>query len=291
MKKSISRRLTNKLFRLINIKSLYENEKFSEHQIKQSTKDVKPALTHRARWKKYTVNEFAFFEGKSKLSEKIIIYFHGGGFISQPNIFHWSFLKRLQEKTKAKIFVPIYPKIPFYNYKDCYAFLFEFLTKIKPKFKNKEVIFMGDSAGGNIALSFSLQIEDLEISKNILFSPCLDLTLSNPKIEEIEKAGTDVFLSIKGLKRNYKKWAKDTKLSNEILSPINANLKKLVPTTIFVGSNEILLPEILDFYEKAKKANKKIEIIVGENQSHAYPLHPFKESKESVRKTIKLINE
>lgn len=289
MKKSFGNRLANKLFKFLNVRNFYENETYLKMQEKHLKKEVKPPLMQKRTWTKHKLGKFTFFKTKNKDFSTAIIYFHGGAFISQPNILHWNFLKKMHTKTDSKVFFPIYPKAPKYTHKDAYKFLFEFLETIKTELKNKKIVFMGDSAGGNIALSFSLQLENFSISKLILFSPCLDLTLSNPEIEKIEQQKLDVLLSKKGLLNSYKKWAGLTPLKSPILSPVNSTLENLPPTAIFVATNEILFPETLMFEKKAKSFGKNITLIIGKEQGHAYPLHPFKESKKSFEKIVELV--
>lgn len=280
-------RLSHKIFKLLNVKHLYENEKYLQKQLKSNLKKVKPPFLQRKLWKEAKIGSFNYYETNTDNFEQIIVYFHGGAFVSQPNILHWDYLKRLQPTTNSKIYFPIYPKTPTYSYKEAYVFLNTFFETIKTQLTNKKVVFMGDSAGGNIALSFALQIAKSFVPDAIiLFSPCLDLTLSSKEIEQLEKDDIDPMLSKKGLLLTYTQWAKGLSLEKMPLSPIFEDCSMLKNINIFVGTQEILYPEALKFYELNKQ---NTTLIVQEGQVHAYPLHPIKEAKPSFDRVCQII--
>lgn len=65
-----------------------------------------------------------------------------------------------------------------------------------------ELIFMGDSAGGGFALALAQKIRDEndpQPGQIILLSPWLDITLTNPNINDID--GIDPFLVLKHFKK------------------------------------------------------------------------------------------
>lgn len=151
------------------------------------------------------------------------------------------------------------------------------------KYQDCEITFIGDSAGGNIALSFAEQLmqKNLPTPKNIvLFSPCLDLTLSNQEIEKMEKDNIDPMLSVKGLKLMYAVWARGENLKNPILSPFYGDYNSMGKIVIVVGTDEILFPEAKAFFAVAKERQIDIEFYAKEKMHHAFPLHPIKEAKE-----------
>lgn len=182
---------------------------------------------------------------------------------------------------------PIYPKAPAFDHKQAYEFLLELCEHIAQKHPNKTLVFAGDSAGGNIALSLAWQLKQKQLTspeKLILFSPCIDLTLTASEIEQLEKDDVDPMLSKAGLAIMYDCWAKGTPLDNPVLSPIFAPLNGLGKTLLFVGTNEILYPENLAFANKAKEQGVDVELVVGQGQNHAWPLHPIAESKIAFEK-------
>lgn len=184
------------------------------------------------------------------------------------------------------IYYPIYPLAPNHTYKDAYLLILKLYKKLLKE--NKEIILMGDSAGGGLALGFAMYLKELNIklpNKLVLLSPWVDITLSNPSIEEFEK--NDPMLSCYGLVEYAKLWAGDLDLKDYKLSPINGDLSNLPDTLIFTGTNEILYPDLILFDKKLQKNKVKSELIIGKNMNHVYPLYIKK--KESLEKIINFI--
>lgn len=100
---------------------------------------------------------------------------------------------------------------------------------------------MGDSAGGGLALGFvqKLRNENKEQPSDvILFSPWLDLSMSNPELKILDK--NDKILSIEGLKSAGQKYAANLNLKDFRVSPLYGNFKGLCKTSIFTSTNDLL---------------------------------------------------
>jgi len=93
---------------------------------------------------------------------------------------HWLFINQILLQTKATIVVPDYPLAPQSNCKDVFNFMDTLYLTLLNKYKNQSIHFMGDSAGGGLALGFAkkLRTNQLKLPKQlILFSPWLDVTM------------------------------------------------------------------------------------------------------------------
>lgn len=118
----------------------------------------------------------------------------------------------------------------------------------------KEVTFLEDSAGSQIAISFLHRLRALGLkqpSKCIVVSPPVTLVPDSnmeKKIKEVEKK--DVMLSINLL------YIASTILKVELsaddyrVSPLYGEFKDICPIYIFVGTSEILYPQALELKEK-----------------------------------------
>lgn len=228
---------------------------------------------------------------KNPNPNKIIIYLHGGAYIENPLKYHIKFIDKLAYNTNSIIVLPIYPKLTKYHYDDAYKFVDKIYNEIKQQSKLR-VILMGDSSGGGLALSYSeyLSLKYLLIpEKIILFSPWLDISLSSKDIEKYEKK--DPMLSIKPLREMGLIWANGLPLNDYKVSPLYGNIDNIKCLTIFVGTREILYPEIMTFYENSKQYNNNVNIIVGKNMNHVYPIFPIKEAKKAFSIICKIIND
>lgn len=179
------------------------------------------------------------------LSNRKILYFHGGSYMAEMSDDHWNFIKKLALDTKSTIIIPDYPLTPKYNYKDVYNMVEPLYKEIVQKINAEHLIVMGDSAGGGLALGLLEKVsqENLAIpNKTILISPWLDVRLNNPKIDEVQKE--DKELNKEALKIAGTAYAGDDGINNYLVNPIDGNLSKLNNITIFTGTSDILNPDV-----------------------------------------------
>lgn len=228
--------------------------------------------------KYYVLNE------KSQ-SKKTVIYLHGGAYVSQILSFHWKFISKLAEATGYRVVVPVYPLIPYGNYKTAYRAL----TELYKKFIKDDVIMMGDSAGGALCLGLYLYWHKLEYClpyRTVVFSPWVDISLQNPEIENLRKK--DPFLNIPRLKVCAEYWADGTDQSDFRLSPLFGDVSSLRNVTVFTGTDEILYSDLMDFHSLIE-LNPGCKLIVGEGMNHVYPLFPIPEARKAFKQVLEAI--
>ena len=294
--RSFSATIIEMIVNFIQIKKLSNNKKIYNQYIKLKNKEeeinfVLPKFVCSSKIEEEKVNDYQVFNiSKNKNYKTIILYLHGGSYIQQPLIFHWTFCDKLAKDLNAKVIVPIYPLAPKHNWKEAYSLIEEIYANVL-KEKNKKVIIMGDSAGGGMALGFCKYLSKKKMkqpSKLILISPWLDITMSNDKIKNFDSK--DPFLSVYALKKAGELWAGNLKTSNYKLSPKNGSLKDIKNVYLFVGTREIFYPDILEFFQKLKKKKIKSQLFVGEGLNHVYPLHPIPEAKKAYKEILKIID-
>ncbi|HAQ0425780.1 alpha/beta hydrolase fold domain-containing protein [Enterococcus faecium] len=229
---------------------------------------------------------------KKSASQKVIFYIHGGGYVSAPLSFHYKMVENISRKTDAKVIFPIYDRLPFANYKDVYPKMINLYTEIlKTVNSAQQVTIMGDSAGGGLALGLALLCKEKEISqpKNIvLLSPWLDISNSNPKLQNI--INLDPTLDVSQLNYFGRKWS-DNDLNNHLVSPKNGNPEDLGNLTIFTGLHEIFYPDVLEYHEKLQKLNIKHNLIVEPRMNHVYVAYPIPEAKKAQKMIATIIKD
>lgn len=225
---------------------------------------------------------------ESTTTERIILYLHGGAYVNEMDNLHIIFCDKLAKKVNATVFAPIYPLAPNHTYEETYNIV-ENLYDLILKFK-KPVIIMGDSAGGGLSASFCEYLGEKDLMQPehlILISPWVDVSMSGDYegYEEI-----DPMLGVDGLREMGEAWAGDLDSKDYKLSPLFGDIKKLPRTTIFVGTHEIFYPDILKFFNKLRDNGIDVELNIGEDMSHVYPLYPMvPESKEAFKHIIEVI--
>lgn len=221
-------------------------------------------------------------------SGKSILYLHGGSYLHEPDPHHFLFLNKLIKRTDAKVILPVYPKAPKHDFAESYDLLTKFYEEIG---KEQEVILMGDSAGGGLAIGIAQHLQKLGLKSPlgiIVFSPWLDLTMENPQIKEFEKV--DPWLRHDSSIPIAKSWANGTDLKDYRISPTYGILDDLKNLSIFVGTREILYPDIMKFAEKLKENQIEFNLFIGQGLNHVYPLFPIPEADEAIEEISNIID-
>jgi len=229
---------------------------------------------------------------KDSISDIVILYLHGGAYMGNITKQHWDLIELLIIKTNATIIIPDYPLAPEATYNETYNFIEELYTKLTTDYPSKRIVFIGDSAGGGLALGFAQQLKNenkKQPDEIIIFSPWLDITMSNPDIQMFEKY--DKLLSIEGLQSAGKKYAGTIDLTDYRVSPIYGDFTGMCRISIFIGTNDILFAD-------AKKCK---QLLLDQNIRFNYFEYPkmfhdwviitsLKESQDVINKVSKLIN-
>lgn len=228
-----------------------------------------------------------FYLNEDTQSRYIIFYIHGGAYRHQIILPHWQLIEKLVKETYAQIIVPAYRLIPYATYIEAYDLITEVYTKYCELYPNHKIIMMGDSAGGGLSLGLTeyFKRENVRMPDElILISPWVDVTMENEDIEKYQPK--DTFLNAESLKVCGKYWAKDSDPHDWKISPVYGDLSGIHNVTGFVGTYDILCPDILKCFEMLDPSN---ELVIEEKMNHVYPLLPIPEAKPAVKKIIQTI--
>ncbi len=266
------------------LKYVSSNETFLE-QAKKEKPEKFPRLIkslHKGITEKYKEFEFHTINEKSK-NNFHIIYFHGGGLCLKGGIPQWMMIDKWIKHTDAKASYVIYPMIPHHQTKEICEISFEIYQHILSLYPNDKFILIGDSAGGLIILSILQLIESRNIKKpalNVLLSPWIDFSLSNPDMSLYEDK--DKVLALPRFEGLNAYNSIDEK--SEIVSPMEYEYDE--PIHIYGGTNDILYPDMLLFEEK----NPHIRLKIFYNCPHVFMLLPMKQSDIVHKDIIHAIN-
>ncbi|MDJ0705287.1 MAG: alpha/beta hydrolase [Leptolyngbyaceae cyanobacterium MO_188.B28] len=122
----------------------------------------------------------------------LVLFFHGGGWVYGNFQTHDRMCRRIARDTGAIVLAVRYRLAPFFKYptalEDCYdTLLWAVENAHSLKADPKQVIVMGDSAGGNIATAVCLMEKDQGhqlIAKQVLLYPVTSGQLDQPSIEK-----------------------------------------------------------------------------------------------------------
>ena len=220
-----------------------------------------------------------------------ILYLHGGGYIFGINKMHWNFLLQLAQKLQCTIIVPDYPLAPANTHKDVFAMLQNIYEELVAKVGASNIVFIGDSAGGGMALALAQKLlaEKLEQpAQIILLSPWLDLSLGNPEIAALE--AVDPILGRWDLEMAGNAYAGNADRDNYLLSPINGELSGLAEISIFTGTKDILLADAKKLYLIANEKGIKINYFEYQDMLHDWLLFQLPEAKKALEEVAQLVD-
>ena len=230
-----------------------------------------------------------YYLNKESEEKLTFFYFHGGGFVREFFDAQWKFLSRLVNKTNGKVVTPIYRLAPFGNIFEIYDYFLPFYEKYLSSHPEEKIVFMGDSAGGNIVASIYLELIKRNIKlpdRLILISPWLDLTNSNPETKEyIDK---DPLLTFEGLVKASEYWCGSHDKKDPMFSPIYAEPSLFKNTLVTYGDRELFYPDIKIFADSIS-GDPSNKILFKHKMNHVYPLYPIREAKEALKVIVDFV--
>ena len=277
----------------IAIKEVTEEEAIEELENRRISGDVKYQLDYKFDYPIEEKEEYGmqvYYLNEQEKPKNAIIYLHGGAYVNQPNKYHWKFLNKLANNTAAEIVIPLYPLAPNHTYLEAYDVVTKLYKDYIQNHPDTNIILMGDSAGGGLALGLSLYFSEQSISQPdrlILISPWVDISMTNSRIEDF--VAVDPMLQLAQLNVYADSWSGGEDLKHWQLSPIYGDLSKLENVTIFVGTREIFYPDCKLLADKLEELEVACELNVGTGLNHDYLLFPISEANKAITIIKKII--
>ncbi len=229
--------------------------------------------------------------------KKVIFYIHGGGFVLglQDTIHHHGYLPNLAYSTNAVIYEIDYrvaPEHPFPAAVD--DVLTGYQALLTSGIDPKNIVVMGDSAGGTLTLSLMLKLRDLGLplpSGSIAFSPATAPVHSVDSYHT--RADLDPMFTQDILSHVYTPaYTSPEHHLSPYLHPLYGEYKGLPPMLIFVGGCEMLYDHSVLVANKARLAGVDVTLDIHEDMIHAYPvLHDlYDEAKAAMHKVVEFMD-
>ena len=227
---------------------------------------------------------------RGRAAERVVLYLHGGAYISGPSPELYGPLSELVD-AGLRLELPEYGLAPQHTYREAYEFLTAVYAHLLSQHRPPDISIAGDSAGGGLALGLaqSLLASGLpQPGRLVLIAPWLDLALSNPDIAAAE--ARDPWLSSVGLREAGAAWAGGEDLADPRLSPITGTLAGLAPMSVYVGTDDLLYPDVRRLEERAAADGTGVDVTVCEGGLHVYPLLPVAEGRAALRSIVDLLS-
>ena len=210
---------------------------------------------------------------ENPFDDKVLLYIHGGGFISGSCLTHRMHVAKFARECKIRSLVFDYRLSPEYPFpaapQDCLT-VYKWL--IENGYLPENIIIGGESAGATLTLSLLLAIKESKMSlpkAAFVVSPVTDLTCGAASFTYNAKNDVAPFGSWKIWTEYY---ISGSNPLDPLLSPLHGDLHNFPPLYICVGTHEIHLDDCINLYKKAKHQGVAVTIKKWDKMIHAFPL-------------------
>ena len=222
---------------------------------------------------------------------RVVLYFHGGGFVFGSMRTHRVMLAHLSRAAKARVLGLDYrlaPENPFpapiEDALTAYRWLLD--QGIDPR----KITLAGDSAGGGLVLSSLVALRyagEPMPAAGIPISAWTDMEATGKSM--ITNAEADTWVDRESLLKIAKVYLNGKDPRAPLASPLHADLRGLPPLLMQVGGVEVLLDDTNALAERAREAGVAVEVEVWDDMPHVW--HTFAPILPEGEKAIDRIGE
>lgn len=226
--------------------------------------------------------------------DKVLIYIHGGGFISGSCKTHRVQVAKFAKVSGLKSLLFDYrlaPEFPFPAAVDDCVEAYQWV--LDQKYNPDNIVVGGESAGGTLTLSLLLALKEKGIpypKAAFSISPITDLRalaetiISNAKKDIVPRGDYNIWMNF---------YIADNDPTNPILSPQFGNLEGLPPIYVCVGTHEVHLDDCINIAKKAEEQGVQVTLAKWPKMVHAFPmLSPlFPEAKKAFKDICDFANQ
>lgn len=201
-------------------------------------------------------------------SSNIVLYIHGGGFVSGSVTSSKGYSSMLAKYSGCRVFLTDYALAPENKFpcgfNDCYKAFCE----ISELYPNSKIILVGESAGANLCIALALKVKTTgRIQGVIVHSPIIDMT---EKLDRNQHP-IDDFTVKQGFLRPLKEmYIGIGDAHNPHISPIYGEFDGFPPIYITCDYNETLYADSKALYDKCESVGVKVQMVIMKNTFHAF---------------------
>jgi acetyl esterase/lipase len=294
---SIAGHFTNLVFRLMPHDKEGEVHDYVAERKKNAAVKV-PKIPKGVTLKEFDLNGFTADDIRKQGNDKgLIFYIHGGGFTTgsaRERRIGTYYLVDHYGYDCISINYSLAPENKWpAHIEDCYK---AYENVLKMGYDPKDIVFIGESAGGTLVLSLALLAKrrGLPQPKAVAaFSPCTDQYSDLPSHKE--NIRTDYMLkdaAAKGLCETLFEGGFDRELLKDpLISPYYGDYDGIAPIHLSASDSETLYDDTVILYEKLKKEGHRVGLDVQHGVCHAYQILPYMpEAKKTLDKVFAYID-
>jgi acetyl esterase/lipase len=209
-------------------------------------------------------------------ADRLILYFHGGGYIAGSPETHRPLIARLALAAEAHAFAPAYRLAPEFAFPaavrdgiDAYRHL---IAKVDPK----SIVVAGDGSGGGLAFAVLLAARNAGLAMPaavVAMSPWADLSLCGMSV--LTNRDSDAALTWELLFLSARQYLRKTNPSDPYASPAYANFRDFPPVMVHAGSLEMLKDDASRIGDRAADAGTPVSVEIYDHMQHVFQANPY----------------
>jgi acetyl esterase/lipase len=209
------------------------------------------------------------------IHEKVMLYFHGGGYVAGSINSHREYCVRLARASKTRVLLIGYrlaPEHPFPAALEDAIKAYQWLISTE-EILPKNLVIGGESAGGGLTVATLLKLRDENMELPVAavsLSPFMDLAVTGETVKT--KVDVDPLTTQELLELDSNLYLAGEDARNPLASPLYADLKGLPPLYIQVGSAELLLDDSIRFVDTAKAAGVDVKFEIWDDMIHMFQM-------------------
>lgn len=202
---------------------------------------------------------------------RVILYFHGGAFLTCGTNTHAGMIARLSQYSDAPVLAVNYRKIPTYSVSDAVQDGLDAYYWLRECYDSGQIVLAGDSAGGYLAMAVTNFLRFETPAALALISPLLELDpepkKAHPNIKSDAMFGASVFNALASL----------IERANEgcLYEPLDHLRVDTPRTLIHVSGHEVLLHDAHLAADCLSHLGVPVEIHEWPGQIHVFQIVPF----------------
>ncbi|MDB5281740.1 MAG: hypothetical protein JWO06_815 [Bacteroidota bacterium] len=204
------------------------------------------------------------YQNSTERSQRVIIYYHGGGFVLYDLNSHDNVCRRLCRMNNCIVVAVDYRLAPEHTYPAAHDDAFTAIKWVMKNIENyggnpEEIILAGDSAGGNLSacMAHRCKAQGIKLKGQVLIYPWIDGKLNNPSITRNGKGYLLVKDTMFWFQQVYTPDKAD-QLKPALCPCYQTDFKDLAPAFILTAQFDPLLDDGFNYYNQLKAAGNKV---------------------------------
>ena len=206
---------------------------------------------------------------------RLILYFHGGGFIAGSPEMHRPLVARLCQNAHASAFSLAYRLAPEFAFPAGLSDAIDAYRHLVQRISPSSIVLAGDGAGGGLAFACALAIRNAGLSMPagiVAMSPWADLSLSGWSM--LQNARNDGALNWELLFASARHYLKKQNPTDPYASPVYASFRDFPPIMVHAGSFELLRDDASRIGDRAAEANVPVSVEIYDGMQHVFQASP-----------------